>query len=94
MVDSLVQSLVDQHYHSADPLGRSTTETLLGVQRQHSPLKDCTAPLQYRYGNFDIFSDGPGRLSRIFFSPTPPRPAVGCALLRDRARRSSSMLAI
>lgn len=58
MVDSLVQSTVDQDFHSADPLAQSTTETLLGVQQRHSPLKDCTAPLQYRYGHLCGYATG------------------------------------
>ena len=34
------------------------TETLLEVQSQHSPLKDCTAPLQYRYGHLCGYATG------------------------------------
>lgn len=50
-VDSVIQSMVDQMYHSADPLAISTTDTLIQIQREFNPLDFAPIPLQFRYGH-------------------------------------------
>eukprot|EP00041_Stephanoeca_diplocostata_P013746 m.243525 g.243525 ORF g.243525 m.243525 type:complete len:725 (+) comp19452_c0_seq4:242-2416(+) len=51
MVENLIQAATDQQYHGANPLARSTTETLQYVRALFDPLHRSTATLQYRFGH-------------------------------------------
>lgn len=58
MVDNLIQAMTDQLYHSASPLARSTTQTLLSVQQEFNPLDFSDAPLQLRHGHLCGYAAG------------------------------------